>query len=170
MIFDLSVKPSDVNDKDLEYDASSHRWMLSPSRVKSIFPWVGAADIEEKRKDVSDAVYYEAQYILSNSANWPFAEWAVNCTDAGRNAIKACLNAQAKADATSGLGSLAFQSPIEKGQIIGKKTLEDNAVNFRVDGILRSLEIEESDCSIPVFRMVDVGVRMPSSRYSDWGY
>lgn len=170
MIFDLNVPPLSVEDTDLEYSASSHRWLLSLVKTKLIYPYLGEEDAKSKREEVSDSVYYEAQYVLSNTMNWPFSEWAINCTDEGRNALKACLLAQAKADATSGLGSLAFQSPIENGQVIGKKALEDNSVNFRVDGILRSLVLFDGSQAYPLFRMFDFGIRMSTSRYEDLGY
>jgi hypothetical protein len=167
----LYVKPTD-EEGVCQYDSVSHRWLLDVASIKASFPSLTDEEIAKKRKSYSLHVYSWYRKYCVASCNWPFAEWALACTEEGKRAILEALNAQMDADSESGLDSVGNQVPVDfvSGIVMDLDKLAQARVSQYSKDILENLTLSFGSSEIMPMKRYDLGIRLSSSRYADWGY
>lgn len=168
----IYVSPASVTDPDLEYDQTSHRWLLSHSCVASAEPQLGAFEVDAKRKRISRHVYSQAQKRLIASFNWPFAEFVFDCTAQGLAAMKEALLSQLDADASSNYDGISAQSPADfaKGTMMDRKALAEAVLCQDAEDAIYNLRIDFTGRSLMVCMQIPMGILLPSDRYERWSY
>jgi len=168
----IYVAPSSVQDPDLEYDAASHRWLLSRSCVANAEPQLGDGEIDQKRRSISRHVYGQAQKRLIASFNWPFAEFAFDCTAEGLAAMKEALLSQLDADASSNYDGISAQSPADftKGTVMDRKAISEAIICQDAEDAIYNLRLDFGTRQLMICKQISLGVLLPPDRYERWAY
>ena len=113
-----------------------------------------------------------ANFMLVNTANWPFVEFVLSCTEQGKQDMLQALNAQMSADRTSNIDSLGEQSPIDvtSGAEINQASLMSASIATFAKMILRNASIDIGGAPLLLSKYYSFGIFLPSDRYAVWGY
>ena len=167
----MYVKPVSVEGV-CQYDPDTHRWLLDISAIKKAMPELSDEEAASKQESYSRHVYQWFQFMLVNTANWPFVEFVLSCTEQGKQDMLQALNAQMSADRTSNIDSLGEQSPIDvtSGAEINQASLMSASIATFAKMILRNASIDIGGAPLLLSKYYSFGIFLPSDRYAVWGY